>query len=249
MSWGRSRARARPPRRRSCSASWPRYAIVSEPTDSVTPSPWRCRVTRSMQSRVEGIHFDVAVFTNLSHDHLDYHGTMDEYFEAKAKLFSANHALRAVINADDPWGKRLLERVRIPAVAVHRAAATDLVLSPGRTEFTWRRRRVRTAPHRRGQRRQRVAGGRSCPRARDRPGRDRRRTELGLPGARTPRGHRDCRVGRARQAVRLSRSSWTTRTRRPDSRWSSVRLGAWPGADGCSASLAAGAIGTGPSGR
>ena len=98
-----------------------------------------------VQSRVEGIHFDVAVFTNLSHDHLDYHGTMDEYFEAKARLFSANHALRAVINADDPWGKKLLERIRIPAVAVHRAAATDLVLHPGRTEFTWRERRVRTA--------------------------------------------------------------------------------------------------------
>ena len=98
-----------------------------------------------VQSRVEGIHFDVAVFTNLSHDHLDYHRTMDEYFEAKARLFSPNHALRAVINADDPWGKRLLERVRIPAVAVHRSAATDVVLAPGRTEFTWRGRRVRTA--------------------------------------------------------------------------------------------------------
>jgi UDP-N-acetylmuramoyl-L-alanyl-D-glutamate--2,6-diaminopimelate ligase len=98
-----------------------------------------------VQSRVEGIHFDVAVFTNLSHDHLDYHGTMEDYFEAKARLFSADHALRAVINADDPWGKRLLGRVRIPTVAVHRAAATDLVLFPGRTEFTWRRRRVRTA--------------------------------------------------------------------------------------------------------
>ncbi len=98
-----------------------------------------------VQSRVEGIHFDVAVFTNLSHDHLDYHRTMDEYFEAKARLFSPNHALRAVINADDPWGMRLLERVRIPAVAVHRSSASDVVLAPGRTEFTWRGRRVRTA--------------------------------------------------------------------------------------------------------
>jgi UDP-N-acetylmuramoyl-L-alanyl-D-glutamate--2,6-diaminopimelate ligase len=97
------------------------------------------------QSRVEGIHFDVAVFTNLSHDHLDYHGTMEEYFEAKARLFSPSHSLRAVINADDPWGKRLLEQVRIPAVAVHRSAATDIVLAPGHTEFTWRGRRVRTA--------------------------------------------------------------------------------------------------------
>jgi UDP-N-acetylmuramoyl-L-alanyl-D-glutamate--2,6-diaminopimelate ligase len=98
-----------------------------------------------VQSRVDGIHFDVAVFTNLSHDHLDYHGTMEEYFEAKARLFSPSHSLRAVINADDPWGRRLLERVRIPAVAVHRAAATDIVLAPGRTEFTWRDRRVHTA--------------------------------------------------------------------------------------------------------
>ena len=98
-----------------------------------------------VQSRVEGIHFDVAVFTNLSHDHLDYHRTMDEYFEAKARLFSSNHALRAVINADDPWGMRLLGQVRIPAVAVRRSLATDVILAPGRTEFTWRGRRVRTA--------------------------------------------------------------------------------------------------------
>jgi UDP-N-acetylmuramoyl-L-alanyl-D-glutamate--2,6-diaminopimelate ligase len=98
-----------------------------------------------VQSRVEGIHFDVAVFTNLSHDHLDYHRTMDEYFEAKARLFSSNHALRAVINTDDPWGRMLLERVRIPAVAVRRSLATDVILAPGRTEFTWRGRRVRTA--------------------------------------------------------------------------------------------------------
>ena len=42
-----------------------------------------------VQSRVEGIHFDVAVFTNLSHDHLDYHGTMEDYFEAKATLFTS----------------------------------------------------------------------------------------------------------------------------------------------------------------
>jgi UDP-N-acetylmuramoyl-L-alanyl-D-glutamate--2,6-diaminopimelate ligase len=98
-----------------------------------------------VQSRVEGIHFDVAVFTNLSHEHLDYHRTMEEYFEAKARLFSPNHALRAVINADDPWGVKLLERVRIPAAAVYRSSATDVVLAPGRTEFTWRGRRVRTA--------------------------------------------------------------------------------------------------------
>ena len=97
-----------------------------------------------VQARVEGIHFDVAVFTNLSHDHLDYHRTMEDYFEAKATLFTSRHALRGVVNADDPWGQRLLERSRIPTIPVHHADATDVVLRPGHTEFTWRGQRVVT---------------------------------------------------------------------------------------------------------
>jgi UDP-N-acetylmuramoyl-L-alanyl-D-glutamate--2,6-diaminopimelate ligase len=97
-----------------------------------------------VQSRVEGIHFDVAVFTNLSHDHLDYHETMEAYFEAKATLFSPNHALAGVVFADDPWGAQLLERARIPMVAVRHADAGDIVLEPGRTAFTWRGRRIVT---------------------------------------------------------------------------------------------------------
>jgi UDP-N-acetylmuramoyl-L-alanyl-D-glutamate--2,6-diaminopimelate ligase len=97
-----------------------------------------------VQSRVEGIHFDVAVFTNLSHDHLDYHGSMEDYFEAKARLFTSNHALRAVVNADDPWGRLLLERGKIPMTAVHHADAGDVLLRPGHTEFTWRGQRVAT---------------------------------------------------------------------------------------------------------
>ncbi len=97
-----------------------------------------------VQARVEGIHFDVAVFTNLSHDHLDYHGTMEEYFEAKSSLFTSRHALRGVVNADDPWGRLLLERSRIPMVAVRHEDASDIVLQPGRTEFTWRGQRITT---------------------------------------------------------------------------------------------------------
>jgi UDP-N-acetylmuramoyl-L-alanyl-D-glutamate--2,6-diaminopimelate ligase len=96
------------------------------------------------QARVEGVHFDVAVFTNLSHDHLDYHGSMESYFEAKRMLFTADHALRAVVNADDPWGQRLLEQTRIPAVAVRRSDASEVVLGPGRTEFTWHGQRITT---------------------------------------------------------------------------------------------------------
>ncbi len=97
-----------------------------------------------VQSRVEGIHFDVAVFTNLSHDHLDYHGSMEDYFEAKATLFTPSHALRGVVHADDVWGQLLLERARIPTVAVHHSDASDIVLRPGRSEFTWRGHRITT---------------------------------------------------------------------------------------------------------
>jgi UDP-N-acetylmuramoyl-L-alanyl-D-glutamate--2,6-diaminopimelate ligase len=62
--------------------------------------------------RVWGIQFKVVVFTNLSGDHLDYHHSMDEYFEAKKKLFFLNHHQRiAVINGDDPWGQKLIPQV------------------------------------------------------------------------------------------------------------------------------------------
>jgi UDP-N-acetylmuramoyl-L-alanyl-D-glutamate--2,6-diaminopimelate ligase len=61
-----------------------------------------------MQQRTAGIGFDVAVFTNLTRDHLDYHKTMDAYFEAKASLFrSLAPESTAVINVDDEWGQKL----------------------------------------------------------------------------------------------------------------------------------------------
>ncbi|MEO1002731.1 MAG: UDP-N-acetylmuramoyl-L-alanyl-D-glutamate--2,6-diaminopimelate ligase [Cyanobacteria bacterium J06638_7] len=68
------------------------------------------------QQRVAGCHFSGAVFTNLTQDHLDYHPSMEAYFEAKALLFAepllaAGGAPRAVVNSDDPWGARLAERL------------------------------------------------------------------------------------------------------------------------------------------
>jgi UDP-N-acetylmuramoyl-L-alanyl-D-glutamate--2,6-diaminopimelate ligase len=60
-----------------------------------------------MQGRVEGTSFGVAAFTNLTQDHLDYHGTIEEYYQAKRRLFSPEVARVAVVNADDPWGERL----------------------------------------------------------------------------------------------------------------------------------------------
>ena len=64
--------------------------------------------------RVRGCHFDVAVFTNLTQDHLDFHGTMDHYFEAKCRLFERLCPRAAVINVDDPWGRKLAERLDRP---------------------------------------------------------------------------------------------------------------------------------------
>jgi UDP-N-acetylmuramyl-tripeptide synthetase len=64
------------------------------------------------QGRINGAKFDVALFTNLTRDHLDYHHTMAEYGAAKAKLFSWPGLRTAVINADDPFGQSLIDAAR-----------------------------------------------------------------------------------------------------------------------------------------
>ena len=62
--------------------------------------------------RVDGVVFDVAVFTNLGHDHLDFHGTQTAYFETKAELFTSKRSRRQVICVDDQWGRTLAERTQ-----------------------------------------------------------------------------------------------------------------------------------------
>lgn len=68
--------------------------------------------------RVTGIDFDVAIFTNLSGEHLDYHHSMERYFEAKKKLFflPAQKKTMAVINTDNAWGKKLIEELHMGAI-------------------------------------------------------------------------------------------------------------------------------------
>jgi UDP-N-acetylmuramoyl-L-alanyl-D-glutamate--2,6-diaminopimelate ligase len=63
------------------------------------------------QHRVGGARFSCAVFTNLSQDHLDYHGTIEEYYRAKARLFTPEMSDHAAVNADTPEGRRLLEEI------------------------------------------------------------------------------------------------------------------------------------------
>lgn len=68
--------------------------------------------------RVDGVVFDVAGFTNLTQDHLDLHGTMEEYFATKAELFTPRRARAAVITVDDEWGRRLAATAAVPVTTL-----------------------------------------------------------------------------------------------------------------------------------
>ncbi|NKX54947.1 UDP-N-acetylmuramoyl-L-alanyl-D-glutamate--2,6-diaminopimelate ligase [Arthrobacter mobilis] len=76
--------------------------------------------------RVDGVVYDVAGFTNLTQDHLDLHGSMDEYFETKAELFTPARARRAVVCVDDAWGRTLAARLdeggAVPVLTLSTAA-------------------------------------------------------------------------------------------------------------------------------
>lgn len=67
-----------------------------------------------VQGRVDGFAFDVAVFLNLGRDHLDFHHDLEDYFLAKASLFTPPHASHAVVNIDDAYGRRLRELTPLP---------------------------------------------------------------------------------------------------------------------------------------
>lgn len=75
------------------------------------------------QSRVNGAEYKVVAFSNLTQDHLDYHKSMEQYFNAKAKLFTSEYAQAAVINIDDSYGKRLYEISAITNKTVSRKDA------------------------------------------------------------------------------------------------------------------------------
>ena len=77
--------------------------------------------------RVAGTHYDVAIFTNLSQDHLDFHAGMEDYFAAKATLFTPRYADAGVVNLDDPYGRRLAADAPIPITTFSAAgnAAAD----------------------------------------------------------------------------------------------------------------------------
>ncbi len=83
--------------------------------------------------RIDDCDFDLGIFTNLSPEHLDYHETMESYYQAKKRFFaevlpqsSKEHTRKMVINADDEWGRRILEEVNIPALTYGLDKACDI---------------------------------------------------------------------------------------------------------------------------
>jgi UDP-N-acetylmuramoyl-L-alanyl-D-glutamate--2,6-diaminopimelate ligase len=92
--------------------------------------------------RVDGIAYDVAVFTNLSQDHLDFHPDLESYFEAKALLFTPSHSRHAVVNVDDAHGLVLAGRLAGSSCATYSASgapadwrAIDVLPAPGGSSF------------------------------------------------------------------------------------------------------------------
>ncbi|MFL6099084.1 MAG: UDP-N-acetylmuramoyl-L-alanyl-D-glutamate--2,6-diaminopimelate ligase [Actinomycetales bacterium] len=73
--------------------------------------------------RVDGVVYDVAGFTNLSQDHLDFHADEEDYFAAKASLFTPERSRRAVVCVDDEWGRRLARQAGVPVVTLLTADA------------------------------------------------------------------------------------------------------------------------------
>jgi UDP-N-acetylmuramoyl-L-alanyl-D-glutamate--2,6-diaminopimelate ligase len=103
------------------------FAVMAE--RNVTAAAMEVSSHALALGRVAGTAFEVAVFTNLSQDHLDFHHDMDSYFAAKAELFTPRYAKAAVINVDDPRGRKLANRTTIPVTTFS---------ASGRTEADWR---------------------------------------------------------------------------------------------------------------
>ena len=122
-----------------------RYAGREQPAEQTTPAAEDLqRLLRQMvdggvshcvmevsshalaQDRVWGCLFAAALFTNLSHDHLDFHGDMASYYAAKARLFTEYQPGLAVINRDDPAAEKLLSETRVPVITYGFSAAADV---------------------------------------------------------------------------------------------------------------------------
>lgn len=92
--------------------------------------------------RVDATRFRVAVFTNLTRDHLDFHQSMEAYFEAKARLFDPSFADAGVVNLDSPHGRLLRDTAQIPITGYSLDQVEELEVDRTGSRFTWRGQRV-----------------------------------------------------------------------------------------------------------
>ena len=258
-SWGRCRARGRRRRRPRCSGSWPGCATARSPTVSATPWPWRCRATRSSS---RGSRASTSTWPSSPTSATTTSTTTARWRStSRRRRCSSRRATRCAASSTPTirGAGGSSERARIPMVAVHHADATDIVLRPGRTEFTWRGQRITTpltgavnvdnallAAEAALALEEPDLGPEEIARAMANlapvPG---RLQVIAAPGARAARPGAASR----RRERPPSPCSSTTRTRRPGSRWCSARRGRSRRAGGCSASSAAAGTGTGPSAR
>ncbi len=77
------------------------------------------------QHRIDGTQFELGIFTNLSPEHLDYHGTIEQYFATKARLFEPTRCKKALICVDDEWGLRLSHQMQVPSVTFGSSTLAD----------------------------------------------------------------------------------------------------------------------------
>jgi len=93
--------------------------------------------------RVAGMQFAAGVFTNLGHDHLDFHGTHDAYFAAKASLFTRAYTHRAIVNRDDAYGRKISESTDVAVTAFGRSDASQIHVDAAASSFVWRGAEIR----------------------------------------------------------------------------------------------------------
>ena len=199
--------------------------------------------------RLDRVRFDALVFTNLTQDHLDFHGTMEDYYVAKRRLFTGAAPPPAAVNIGDAWGRQLADELektrRAPLITFGFAddaeiRPEELVLDGSGARFRAGGIALETLAARPLQRRERARRGRRGDPARRGRGRDRRRRAGARRRARPVRGRR--RGAALHGARRLRAHARLARQRAPDGARAHGRAA-------CSSSSARAATATAASGR